>query len=42
MQCRADLIGAAIEIRKNQDGGTSVLVTGPINSEGQDLVQRIQ
>ena len=31
MRCRTDLIGAAIEIRDDPAGGTSVVVTGPMN-----------
>jgi signal transduction histidine kinase len=31
MRCRADLIGAAIEVRENPGCGTSIVVTGRIN-----------
>ena len=34
MQCRADLIGAEIEVRENPGCGTSIVVTGPIKHEG--------
>jgi two-component system, NarL family, sensor histidine kinase FusK len=34
MRSRADLIGAEIEIRKNPDGGSVIIVTGPIKREG--------
>jgi signal transduction histidine kinase len=37
MQCRADLIKAQIELIKNQDGGTSVVITGPMNPKEQLL-----
>ncbi len=33
MRCRADLIGAAIEVRENPGGGTSIVVTGPMKHE---------
>ncbi len=33
MQCRADLIGAEIEVRENPGCGTSIVVTGPIKHE---------
>jgi signal transduction histidine kinase len=34
MRSRADLIGAEMEIRKNPDGGSVIIVTGPIKREG--------
>ena len=34
MRSRADLIGAEIEIRKNPDGGSAIIVIGPIKREG--------
>jgi signal transduction histidine kinase len=34
MRSRADLIGAEIEIRKNPDGGSAIVVIGPIKREG--------
>lgn len=40
MQCRADLIGAAFEVRENPDGGSWVVVTGPMRHEEQDIAQR--
>ena len=40
MQSRAEMIGAAIEIRKHPDDGTSIVVTGSLNREGQDLASR--
>jgi signal transduction histidine kinase len=33
MRCRADLIGAAIEVCENPGGGTSIIVTGPMKLE---------
>jgi two-component system, NarL family, sensor histidine kinase FusK len=33
MRCRADLIGAALEVRNNPGGGTSIVVIGPMKSE---------
>ena len=33
MRCRADLIGAAIEVRENPGGGTSIVVIGPMKSK---------
>ena len=35
MRCRADLIGAEIEVRESSGGGTSIVVTGPIKHEAQ-------
>jgi signal transduction histidine kinase len=40
MQSRAEMIGATIEIRKHPDDGTSIVVTGSLNREGQDLASR--
>jgi two-component system, NarL family, sensor histidine kinase FusK len=34
MHCRADLIGAAIEVYENPSGGTTIVVTGPMKREG--------
>ena len=34
MHCRADLIGAEIEVRENPGGGTAIVVTGPMKREG--------
>jgi signal transduction histidine kinase len=33
MRCRADLIGAAIDVRENPGRGTLIVVTGPIKYE---------
>lgn len=33
MRCRADLIGAAIEVRENPGGGTSIFVSGPFQRD---------
>jgi signal transduction histidine kinase len=36
MHCRADLIGAAIEVRENPGGGTAIVVTGLMTREVAD------
>ncbi|HLF97506.1 MAG TPA: MASE1 domain-containing protein [Methylococcaceae bacterium] len=40
MQCRTELIGATFEVRENPDGGSWVVVTGPMRHEEQDIAKR--
>jgi len=40
MRCRADLIGAAIEVRQNPGRGTSIVVTGTIKYEEHHIAKR--
>lgn len=40
MRCRADLIGAAFEVKENPDGGSWVVVTGSMRHEEQDIAKR--
>jgi len=40
MRCRADLIGAAIEVRVNPGGGMSIVVTGPMKHKDEHIAKR--